>query len=187
MLNQVVRPVPSDRPSAPIDLVGGIPVRTRGPWVLSLYDVLRERGHQVFVDQVVLKAGDPLTRILETNLQSSQTGVLVWSSAAADSEWVRDEYEAMRTLQKEKPGFRFVPVRLDDAELPLFAKGQVFLDFMAYPDGPNGGELLRLLHSIVGLPLSDEAARFASEQDEVVAAADGNGNIWCLRILFILI
>jgi len=38
------------------------------PWVLGLYDVLRELGHQVFIDQVVLKAGDPLTRVLEDNL-----------------------------------------------------------------------------------------------------------------------
>jgi hypothetical protein len=43
----------------------------------------------------------------------------------------------------------------------------VFLDFSSYPDGPNGGELLRLLHSITGKPLSPEAAHFAAQQDAI--------------------
>ena len=135
-------------------------------WVLNLYDVLRQHGHTVFLDQVALKAGDQLTRTLEEGLTKSQTGVLVWSSATADSEWVRREYEAMESMATSKQGFQFVPVRLDESELPLFARSRVFLDFSAYPDGPNGGELLRLLHSVAGEALSEEAARFASEQDE---------------------
>ena len=53
-------------------------------WVLNLYDVLRAHGHEVFLDQCVLKAGDPLIKNLEAGLTSSQTGVLVWSSATAD-------------------------------------------------------------------------------------------------------
>ena len=57
-------------------------------WVLNLYDVLRGHGHAVFLDQVTIKAGDPLTRVLEDGLRGSQAGVLVWSTAAADSEWV---------------------------------------------------------------------------------------------------
>jgi tetratricopeptide (TPR) repeat protein len=64
-----------------------------------------------------------------------------------------------------------VPVRLDKSKLPLFAGNRVFLDFADYPDGPNGGELLRLLHGIAGIPLSDEAARFANEQDEAAKQA----------------
>ena len=47
-----------------------------------------------------------------------------------------------------------------------FADNRIFLDFNAYPDGPNGGELLRLLHAVVGQALSPQAARFAAEQDE---------------------
>ena len=32
------------------------------PWVINLYDVLRSAGHKVFLDQVVLKAGDELVQ-----------------------------------------------------------------------------------------------------------------------------
>jgi hypothetical protein len=135
-------------------------------WVLNLYDVLRAHGHEVFLDQCVLKAGDPLIRQLEAGLTGSQAGVLVWSSATADSDWVFREYSTMEARTTKKPSFQFVPIRLDASELPTFATSRVFLDFSAYPDGPNGGELLRLLHAAVGQPLSSEAAHFANVQDE---------------------
>jgi hypothetical protein len=136
------------------------------PWVLNLYDVLRQHGHQVFLDQVVLKAGDRLIKGLQAALESSQAGVLVWSTATADSDWVQREYETLETLATDRPGFQFVPVRLDAGRLPTFARNRIFLDFSAYPDGPNGGELLRLLHALVGQPLSPEAARLAQEEDD---------------------
>ena len=41
-------------------------------WVLNLYDVLRQQGHQVFIDQRELKAGDQLVRRLQDALQTSQ-------------------------------------------------------------------------------------------------------------------
>ncbi len=140
-------------------------------WVLNLYDVLHQQGFNVFLDQVVLQGGAELIRTLEDGLSRSQAGILVWSSASADSDWVRREYETMEDQSTEKPGFCFVPVRLDASLLPVFARRRVFFDFSSYPDGPNGGELLRLLHAIVGQPLSDEAAHFAAEQDALAKEA----------------
>jgi len=144
------------------------------PWVINLYDVLRGHGHKVFLDQVTIVPGDRLIGTLEDALETSQAGVLVWSTTTADSEWVRREYEVMEA-HSEGAGFHFVPVRLDTAKLPPFARTRVFLDFSGYPDGPNGGELLRLLHAIVGKPLTPEAARFAVEQD--TAAQQANASI----------
>ena len=65
------------------------------PWVLNLFDVLREQGHKVFLDQCVLKVGDELTARLEEALKKSQAGILVWSASTQDSDWVRREYQAM--------------------------------------------------------------------------------------------
>lgn len=161
------------------------------PWVINLYDVLRSAGHQVFLDQVVLKAGDELVRQLENGLESSQAGVLIWSAKSAESDWVRREYNAMENMAGTKRGFCFVPVRVDDKEFPLFARNRVFLDFAAYPDGPNGGELLRLLHAVVGQPLSDASMRFAADLDQqtqqavsLIKAAQSNGSAKRLRKLF---
>jgi hypothetical protein len=160
-------------------------------WVLNLYDVLRGHGHRVFLDQVSLKAGDQLARRLEHGLTGSQAAILVWSTTTADSEWVRREYDVIERQATSKQGFHFVPVRLEPSDIPPFAASRVFLDFSAYPDGPNGGELLRLLHAVVGDALSDEAARFANEQDEVarrtaasVEAAIANGYAERLVSLF---
>ncbi len=143
-------------------------------WVINLYDVLCSQGHKVFLDQCTILPGDLLSRSLEAALSTSQAGVLVWSSATADSEWVRGEYEVMERLARTGR-FRFVPVRLDTAALPPFAENRLFLDFSQYPDGPNGSELMRLLHAVVGKVVSPEAARFASEQDEF--ASDCNVQI----------
>lgn len=140
-------------------------------WVLNLYDVLRELGHKVFLDQCVLKPGDQLTRGLEGALETSQAGILIWTNATRDSEWVRREYEVMERQATEKPGFQFVPIKLDASKLPTFASSRIFLDFSSYPDGPNGGELLRLLHAIVAEPMSVDAIRFANEQDEEALVA----------------
>lgn len=72
----------------------------------------------------------------------------------------------MERMASARQNFLFVPVRLDSTDLPVFAQNRIFVDFQACPDGPNGGELLRLLHAVIGKPLSDEAAHFAAAQDE---------------------
>jgi tetratricopeptide (TPR) repeat protein len=140
-------------------------------WVINLYDALRELGHKVFLDQTALKAGDQLIKELQDALKASQAGVLIWSSATQDSDWVQREYQVLERLAETKKGFRFVPLRLDRAALPPFAENRIFLDFADYPDGPNGGELLRLLHAIADVPLSEEAARFAAQEDEAAQEA----------------
>ena len=140
-------------------------------WVLNLYDVLRELGHKVFLDQTALKPGDQLVKELQDALTTSQAGILIWSSASQDSEWVQREYQTLEQLAADRKDFRLVPVRLDRSKLPPFAGNRIFLDFADYPDGPNGGELLRLLHAVAGAPLSDEAARFAAEQDAAAQQA----------------
>ena len=136
-------------------------------WVLNLYDVLHHQGFEVFLDQVVLAGGNELIRALEDGLAQSQAGVLVWSASTAGSDWVRREYHVLEQQADERKGFCFVPIRLDGSKLPPFAANRVFLDFSTYPDGPNGGELLRLLHAITGQPLTLEAAHFAAEQDAI--------------------
>ncbi|HEY0428036.1 MAG TPA: TIR domain-containing protein [Pyrinomonadaceae bacterium] len=134
-------------------------------WVLNLYDVLRQHDYQVFLDQCVLKPGDELILELQDALKNSQAGILIWSSKTGESDWVLREYQSMERRVDTKPGFVFVPLALDDSELPDFAANRIYVNFSSYPDGPNGGELLRLLYALVEQPLSPEAARFANQQD----------------------
>ena len=160
-------------------------------WTLNLYDVLKRHGHKVFIDQTELAAGSELMTRLQDALQNSQSGVLIWSQATSDSKWVANEYQVLNRMALEDSNFFFVPVRLDSAKLPPMVANRVFLDFSSYPDGPNGGDLLRLLHGIVGQSLSREAADFALKLDEAAkqAADDVNAAIFnkdpdCLNDLF---
>jgi tetratricopeptide (TPR) repeat protein len=136
-------------------------------WVLNLYDVLKDLGYKVFIDQCELAVGDELITRLSDALKKSQAGILIWSKAAAESKWVSKEYQRLETKATNNEEFRFVPIRLDDTALPEFADNRIFVDFSSYPDGPNGGELLRLIHGIVGMPLHPEAAKFANQQDKL--------------------
>lgn len=160
-------------------------------WVLSLNDVLQQLGFAVFWDQLSLIAGDSVIRQLERGLGGSQAAILILSRNTPDSDWIRAEFHAMERVQRERKNFRFVPLRLDQSPLPLFARGRVFLDFSDYPDGPNGGELLRLLYAITDKPLTVEAARFATEQDatatqqaSAIAAAIRNSDPELLEDLY---
>src|SRR5688572_14925494 len=66
-------------------------------WTIQLYDVLRQLGYRVFVDQFVLAPSDILVTKLQEGLTLSRAGILVWSSANEDSAWCKREYENMET------------------------------------------------------------------------------------------
>lgn len=135
-------------------------------WVLSLYDILVELGYKVFIDQCELVEGETLIMRLGEALSKSQAGILIWSEAAADSNWVSKEYVRFESKATKNESFCFVPIKLDKASLPEFADSRLFVDFSSYPDGPNGGELIRLVHGIVGKPLDAATVKFANEQNE---------------------
>jgi tetratricopeptide (TPR) repeat protein len=141
------------------------------PWVLRLYDQLRHLDYEVFMDQFVLTTSGGLNPQLEQNLQRSATAVLIWSSRSEESQWCRDEYDALRMQEKAKSGFRYVVLRVDETELPTFAQTKLWIDFSSQPDGPTGTGLLRLLHGLHDKPLSDEAVRMAAAYDEAVQRA----------------
>ena len=141
------------------------------PWVLRLYDQLRHLDYEVFMDQFVLTTSGVLNMQLEQNLERSATAVPIWSSRSEESKWCQDEYAALRTLEKGKPGFRYVVLRVDEIDLPMFAQAKLWIDFSTQPDGPSGTGLLRLLHGLHGKPLSDEAVRVAAAYDDTVQRA----------------
>jgi tetratricopeptide (TPR) repeat protein len=137
------------------------------PWVLALYDALNQAGYRAFLDQFVLVPGDSLPRRLEEALDQSASGIIIWSSANRDSEWVRKEYDAMVAREADRTsGFRFVIAKLDADDLPAFARTSLHEDFSASPEGPRGSGLFRVMYGLAGRPPSDEAVRFAARVDQ---------------------
>jgi tetratricopeptide (TPR) repeat protein len=139
-------------------------------WALALYDSLREAHFEVFLDQFVLPVGTGIEGFLRDNLQASAGGVVVWSGDAATSKFVDAELRTMRHLKEKRADFFYALAKLDETEPPFLEEGDLYVDFSSYPEGPRGGELLRLMFGVLGQPLSDQAAREIQALDVAAAA-----------------
>jgi tetratricopeptide (TPR) repeat protein len=140
------------------------------PWVLQLYDALRNVGFSVYLDQFVLRASDNLVQALDRGLDESSSAILVWSAANEDSEWCKKEYYSLQSRELQG-GFTYGVVKLGETTLPGFAAAKIYVDFPDPRLGPTGLPLLRLMWSVVGEPLSQEAVRFGVQMDEETRAA----------------
>lgn len=138
-------------------------------WTIALYDILRQCGYQVFLDQFALVAGQGLTSQLGDNLERSASGVLIWSARTGDSAWVKAEIDAMHAKQKNSQRsdfpFFYVVASPDGQKPPGLLAGQLYLDFSAYPEGPSGAELVKLISGLQGKPPREEAVRLALQYD----------------------
>jgi len=140
-------------------------------WVLELYDILRQLGYSVFLDQYVLSAAAPLALTLGEELDASASAVLVWSGEYEDSEWCKSEFNYLEGREKKRTGFRYVIAKLDQTRLPGFAEEKIFVDFSERREGPGGSDILRMLHGLAGKPLPEKAVKLAAEVDEEVKQA----------------
>ncbi|MDT5158684.1 MAG: hypothetical protein QOH51_3041 [Acidobacteriota bacterium] len=137
------------------------------PWVLQLYDVLRHLGFEVFLDQYVLLPSNSLAGSLSEGLDKSVSGIIVWSSAFADSKWCVDELNAMHTKAASDEDFHYIIATLNSAdELPALAKSKLYIDFSEFREGPRGAGLLRLLYGLLGEAPPEAVVKLAAQVDE---------------------
>jgi hypothetical protein len=97
-------------------------------WVTRFAGRLEGQGFKVARDEVVLRPGDVLVHAIEQAIRDSAHGILVFSPASAASAWVRQEYAALMQRSIEDR-LRFIPVVIDDVELPGFAATRYYADF----------------------------------------------------------
>ena len=135
------------------------------PWVLALYDVLNVLGYKVFLDQYVLTAAAPLAIALGDALDASAGAVMIWSGSYEDSEWCKQEFAKLETMQSQKKGFRYVIARIDESEIAGLAATKLWIDFSKQREGPAGSGLLSLLYGLKGQPLPPAAVKLAAEVD----------------------
>jgi len=97
-------------------------------WVSRFAHRLEGEGLRVARDEVVLKPGDVLVHAIEQAIRDSAHGILVFSPASVASGWVQQEYSAL--MQRSIEGrLRFIPVVIEDVELPGFAATRYYADF----------------------------------------------------------
>jgi len=100
------------------------------PWVRILAQNLKNQGYKVFLDEWELIPGKSIVEDLFNGLNQSRKGILVVTSGAFESGWVREEYNLMMTQKQEKKDFSIIPVVLEK-EVPdfPFLKSISWVDF----------------------------------------------------------
>jgi tetratricopeptide (TPR) repeat protein len=86
--------------------------RTSATKAKRVADVLRQRGFSVWFDEH-LPAHRAYSDVIEEQLESARAVLVLWSTDAVQSQWVRSEANRARETE------RLVQVRVDDARLPM--------------------------------------------------------------------
>lgn len=94
--------------------------------VLAVQQALERHQLQVWRDRGQIRPGDAWIEKLESGLGSSRCVILFCSRSAVVSEWVQREWNVALTVR-----LPIVPVRLDDAELPLMLKPLQCVDLLS--------------------------------------------------------
>ncbi|MEW9534459.1 toll/interleukin-1 receptor domain-containing protein [Microbispora sp. NPDC049125] len=130
-------------------------------WVRWLADRLRDEGLTVAYREVLASPGASIVETLERAIQGSTHGVLLFSRASLSDRWVREAYESLMRRSIED-GRRFIPVLIEDVELPEFAANRFHVDF-SQVDGADAdrrlAELVRALRGRMPEPVAGPAGR----------------------------
>lgn len=97
-------------------------------FVRSLAATLTLAGAQVWFDTWKIKPGDSIPTEIDSGLAGFDTFVLIWSTDAANSKWVKKERDAAINRWVNEETYRFVPVRLDETPLPTILGSTAYID-----------------------------------------------------------
>lgn len=97
--------------------------------VRELAQKLKADGLRVWLDDWVIQPGDSIPLKIHEGLEQARTLVLVMSRHAGQSDWVTFEQQAVLFRDPTNQQRRFIPVRLDDAELRDALKQFAYVDW----------------------------------------------------------
>ena len=99
------------------------------PAVRALAERLKQDGLRVWFDEWVIQPGDLVSLKIEQGLEQSRALILVMSHNAFASEWVTLERHTALFRDPTNAERRFVPLRLDDAEITDTLKQFAYIDW----------------------------------------------------------
>jgi len=111
------------------------------PVVRSLAKRLKSDGLRVWFDEWEIRPGDMIGKRIEEGLEASRVLVLAMSTHTFQSEWATLESGTFRFRDPTNKERRFVPLRLDDAEIKDTLKQFAYVDWR----DKSGEEYARLL------------------------------------------
>lgn len=97
--------------------------------VRPLAERLRDDGLRVWFDEWSIPFGGMISAAIEDGLKNSRCLVLCMSGNASDADWVNMEQYSFRFKDPLNRELRFLPLRLDDAELKMSLAGFKYLDW----------------------------------------------------------
>src|SRR5262245_21993377 len=98
-----------------------------------LAEVLNDYGYSVWWDYGLISGRD-FGRQIETELRAAKAVIVLWCSRAVDSEWVREEANLAKQLNK------IIPTKIEAVDLPLgFSLAQT-LDLSAWDGAPQSNK-----------------------------------------------
>lgn len=99
------------------------------PVVRKLAERLRADGLRVWFDEWEIQPGDMIGLKIEQGLQQSRVLVLAMSSHALGSDWVTLERHTALFRDPSNTQRRFIPMRLDDVEIPDSLRQFAYVDW----------------------------------------------------------
>lgn len=147
-------------------------------FAMRLYERMDAIGLRVFLDQHELVPGDRLAGTLHEALDRSHAAVVLISKGYLESRWCQAECERLVHLSVERPGFRLIPLRLDDCTMPGKLSTLLAVDF-SDDNSPGGDKLNRVVYGVIGrrppakdTPNAKLRAVEAAATDEALKAVD---------------
>lgn len=99
------------------------------PVVRALAERLRADGLRVWFDEWIIEPGDSIPSKVDEGLEKSAVLVLCMSANAFGSDWAQLESYTFRFRDPLNKQRRFVPLRLDDAEIKASLAQFLYLDW----------------------------------------------------------
>jgi len=91
---------------------------------------LKRDGAEIWIDYARIKPGEGLPDRIGEALEWCDTLVLVWSKSAAESYYVKLEWQCALDMQK-----KIIPCIVDDAKRPPILRGFLYIDFRNFTQG----------------------------------------------------
>lgn len=148
--------------------------------VRELAERLKQDGLRVWFDDWVVQPGDLISLKIEQGLEQSRTLILVMSQSAFASEWVTLERHAALFRDPTNAERRFVPLRLDNAEITDTLKQFAYIDWRQ----KTQEQYARLLAACRPVFAETGPTRKRQRQSPVTKVLKGHtGKIRCVAIM----
>ena len=95
---------------------------------------LRIAGVSTFLDERDIRVGDSITGRVFHAIDTATEVLYLISANSAQSAWAADELAAAKFRQRSEPGFRILPLRLDDTPVPTVIADLRWVDMRGWRD-----------------------------------------------------